>query len=75
MANWRQLLFVKPVLKARLQNLSTSFPEYVATFNHSGPFSELQLGSHLKALRQRAGFSSASEAVRNSQFADAVRGY
>jgi hypothetical protein len=64
---------VKPVLEARLEDLSTSFSECVATFRNRGPFSELQLGAHIKALRQRAGFPSASEAVRNSEFADAVR--
>ena len=73
MPTWSEFRLVKPVLKARLQDLSTSFPEYVESFKRRGPFSKSQLGVHLEALRQRAGFPSAAEAVRNSEFADAVR--
>lgn len=42
-------------------------------FRLRGPFSGLQLRVHLSALRRRAAFASAAEAVSDSTFADAVR--
>jgi hypothetical protein len=73
MESWRELPLVKPVLEARLQDLSTSFSEYVEVFRHRGPFSAPQLSAHLKALRARAVFPSAAEAVSDSKFADDLR--
>lgn len=73
MASWKDLPLVKPVLEARLHDLSVSFSEYVDVFHLRGPFSESQLRAHLNALRARAAFPSAAEAVNNSEFADAVR--
>jgi hypothetical protein len=73
MTNWRELPQVRPILEARLEDLSTSFWVYVEVFKQRGPFSESQLRGHLKALRARRAFLSAAEAVNNSDFADAVR--
>jgi hypothetical protein len=64
---------VKPALEARLQELSDSFSECIDVFNHRGPFSGSQLHVHLKALKARAAFPSAAEAVSDPEFADAVR--
>jgi hypothetical protein len=64
---------VKPILETRLQDLSASFSEYVEVFKHGGPFSELQLRAHLKALSLRSTFPFAAGAVKNPEFADAVR--
>jgi hypothetical protein len=73
MTSWRELPLVKPIFEARLQDLSASFLEYVEVFKQRGPFSESQLRVHLKALRARRAFPLAAEAVKNSDFADAVR--
>src|SRR5260370_17216712 len=73
MTTWSELPLVKPVLRARLEDLATSFPKYVESFKRRGPFSESQLRVHVEALRQRAGFSSAADAARNAEFADSVR--
>ena|SRR5258706_593305 len=73
MAAWRELPHVKPVLEARLQELSASFPECVETFKDRGPFRASQLSAHLRARGQRAVFPSASDAVLDAEFVDAVR--
>ncbi len=73
MANWRELPGMKPIQQVRLGDLSASFQEYLDIFKHRGPFSESQLGAHLKALKRRATFSSAAEAVVDPEFADDVR--
>jgi hypothetical protein len=73
MPSWRELPLVKPVLEERLQELSASFLEYVDVFIQHSPFSESQLRAHLKALEARGAFPSAAEAVKSSDFADAVR--
>jgi hypothetical protein len=73
MPSWGELPLARPVLEARVQDLFTSFVEYLEVFSLRGPFSTSQLRAHLKALNRRAAFASAAEAVSDSEFADAVR--
>ncbi len=71
--SWIALPFAKPGVVERVQALTTFFADYVEVFRLRGPFSNSQLRVHLNALRRRAAFASAAEAVTDAKFADAVR--
>jgi hypothetical protein len=73
MPSWKELPHSKPVIEERLPDLSASFREYVEVFLKKGPFSDSQLRSHLRALEARASFSSAADALSNSDFAVTIR--
>jgi hypothetical protein len=73
MPTWNNLRMAKPIQQERLDDLASSFAECLDTFTHRGPFSEMQLRAHVKALMRRRLFPSAGEAVNDDEFADAVR--
>jgi hypothetical protein len=73
MPSWSELPLARPVLETRVQDLFTSFAEYVEVFRLRGPFSASQLRAHLKAVKRRAAFASAAEAVSDQEFADGIR--
>lgn len=64
---------MKPDVVERVEDLTVFFADYVEVFRLRCPFSDSQLRVHLSALRWRAAFASAAEAVSDSRFADAVR--
>jgi hypothetical protein len=61
-----------PGIQDRLHDLELRFAEYTQAFRASPPFGSLQLRSHLRTLDLRRSFASASDAARDSGFADSL---